>query len=58
MDNWIWTINDYFNPENAVKKPLKEQWIFLYSGKKENDNPYIFQEETEKYSNKNNNITK
>lgn len=53
MDNWIWTINGYFNPENAVKTPLKEQWIFLYSEKKENNNPNIFQEENQKYPDNN-----
>lgn len=39
MDNSIWIINGYFNPENAVKTPLKEQWIFFYSEKKENNSP-------------------
>lgn len=34
MDRWIWKVRNSFNWEEAVKTPLKEQWIFFY-GKKD-----------------------
>lgn len=49
MDSSIWTINGYFNPKNAVKTPLKEQWIFFYSEKKENNIPDRYPENKQTY---------
>ena len=33
MNKWLWTLKNYYTPENADKKPLKEKWIFHYSKK-------------------------
>lgn len=35
MDRWIWKCQNSFSLEEAVKTPIKEQWIFFY-GKKNN----------------------
>jgi hypothetical protein len=34
MGNWIWTVKSTV-PEDALKKPLTEQWIFSVKNKPE-----------------------
>ncbi len=33
MDRWIWKVQNSVNFEEAVKAPLKDQWIFFYNPK-------------------------
>lgn len=33
MSKWIWKIQEHFIPEDKVKTPLNDQWIFYYCPK-------------------------
>lgn len=37
MKEWIWKVQNPFNAVEAVKTPLKDQWIFYYSKRNRKD---------------------
>jgi len=37
MKEWIWKVQNSFDAAEAVKTPLKDQWIFCYSQRNSKD---------------------